>query len=468
MKTRLSAKPGCDTLLRFLVSSEAKTLKDFKGKKNEVTVRYEGTDTVIYAGLGDTPSPEAMRGAAGFAVKKAIELKREELAIVEPELPPESAKATALAMVEGALLASYSFGQHKAEKPHQIKAMHIVSSSLSKANLAQAEAICAGVFAARDLVNGNAEDVNPLTLAAWAKDLAKSNPVLSCIVLTEKEIAKQKMGLLLAVGRASSTPPRLICLEYRGKPASKETIALVGKGITFDSGGYNLKPTGSIENMRDDMAGAAAVLGVMKTLAMIKPAINVVAIVPAAHNGLQGDAFFAGDIYRSYSGKTVEIISTDAEGRLVLADAMSYCQKTYKPSTIIDLATLTGSILASFGDLMAGLFSNNDELAAKLFECAQATNEALWIMPMPQAVSDSLKSDLADLRNVSNLPKGHAGAIAGAAFIKEFVEGKTAWAHLDIAGMSYNTRDDKGHTGKYGTGYGVRLLLAYLLTKNAK
>lgn len=462
MKVKLAEKAGSNTVIRLATQEEAKTVKDFTGKKNELALRYEGALTVMYAGLGERADAEGARSAAGFAVKKCLELKRDELSLTGSLAGASDAHRVALAALEGALLATYSYSEHKSEKPQRLKALEIVLPALGKADLARCEAVCAGVWAARDLVNGNAEDVNPVTLAAWAQKLAVRFPSLSCTVLTEKDMKKEKMGLLLAVGRASPTQPRLIGLLYRGKPSSARLTALVGKGVTFDSGGYNFKPTGSIENMRDDMAGAAAVLGTMQALAESKAPVNVVAVVPAAHNALQGDAFFAGDVYRSYSGKTVEIQSTDAEGRLVLADAITWCQKVYKPTEIVDIATLTGSILASFGDLMAGLFSNDPALAARLSAAAAASDEALWLMPLPQAVSESLKSDLADLRNLSKLPKGHAGAIAGAAFIKEFVEGKTPWAHLDIAGMAYNTREDRGHTGKYATGYGVRLLYEFL------
>jgi leucyl aminopeptidase len=213
------------------------------------------------------------------------------------------------------------------------------------------------------------------------------------------------------------------------------------------------------------MAGAAAVLGVMKSLAVLRPKINVIGVIPAAHNAIGGNAYFPGDVYNSYSGKTVEIWSTDAEGRLVLADAISYCQDKFKPTSIIDLATLTGGVLYALGDFVAALFSNNDKLANDLFNAGERTGERMWRLPLYKEYCESVKGDLGDLRNVSKLKKGYASSITGAAFIKEFVNNNTPWAHLDIAGTAYNEGQPHGEVPAYATGFGVRLLLDYLLHK---
>jgi leucyl aminopeptidase len=254
-------------------------------------------------------------------------------------------------------------------------------------------------------------------------------------------------------------------MEYIGNPRSKIKTAIVGKGITFDSGGQNLKPTGHIETMRLDMAGAATVLGVMKALTTSKAPFNVIGVIGAAHNAIGSKAYFPGDIYTSYTGKTVEILSTDAEGRLVLADAVAYCEKNYKPTEIIDFATLTGGILYALGELTAGLFSNDDSLAGQLFESGEVTGERLWRFPLYKEYCDSLKSDIADLRNLSKFKKGYASSITGAAFIKEFIT-STPWAHIDIAGTAFNEGACRGEIPQFGTGFGVRLVAHYLSSRN--
>jgi leucyl aminopeptidase len=216
--------------------------------------------------------------------------------------------------------------------------------------------------------------------------------------------------------------------------------------------------------MRSDMAGAAAVLGLMKALTILKPRLNVIGVIPAAHNAMDGLSYFPGDVYRSYSGKTVEISNTDAEGRLVLADALSYVQKHHKPSALIDLATLTGAIVVALGDTLAGLFSNDDTLAQQLIQAGEKTGERLWRMPLGEEHSEAIKGDLADLRNTGK-KKGQAGSSVGAAFLKEFV-GELPWAHLDIAGTAFNENETRGEVPRYATGFGIRLLLQYLLTRD--
>jgi leucyl aminopeptidase len=250
-------------------------------------------------------------------------------------------------------------------------------------------------------------------------------------------------------------------MEYRGNGKSKDSIAIIGKGITFDSGGQNLKPTGSIETMRCDMAGAAAVLGTMKALSQYKTKINVIGICSLAHNAIGRDAYFPGDVYTSYNGKTVEINSTDAEGRLVLADAIAYCIDRFKPTRLIDLATLTGGIITALGTTVAGLFSNNKSLSEALFAAGERTGERLWEFPLYEEYTEALKSDIADLRNISKKRKGWASSITGAAFIREFA-GDNAWAHIDIAGTAFNEDGASEQWPQGATGFGVRLLMEYL------
>jgi leucyl aminopeptidase len=466
MKLKIVTASKLDTIITFASNEQADIIKDFSGDKGETAVRYEDKATLIYCGLGKeiAITADTLRFAAATAVQKAIGLKREKIAMLEPVLESDI-PTSAQALIEGALLGVYSFSRFKSEKPFVPERCEFVSESITQRSADAIAVLCESVAFSRDLVNDNAEAVTPARLAHEACTIALDGKI-ECTVLGEKEIDKQGLGLLKAVGQGAPYPPRLIVLEYTGSPRSKQTTCVVGKGITFDSGGQNLKPTGSIETMRCDMAGAAAVLGLFKALTRLKPKVNVLGVVPAAYNAVDGLAYFPGDIYRSLSGKTVEITSTDAEGRLILADAITYVQKHYHPTEIIDLATLTGAILTALGGTIAGLFSNNDELAKNLFDAGERSGESLWRLPIREEHSESIKGDLADLRNTSKLKKGYAGSITGAAFIKEFV-GDMPWAHLDIAGTAFNEADARGEVPKFGTGFGVRLLWEYLERKQA-
>ena len=464
MNLTLSRQPRFPTRLSFLVKKERLDIPDFTGDAGEIAVRYEQKTAVIYCGLGEKKSctPGKLRAAAAGGIRKALELKRDAVSLIAPE-EKLCGKAGGRAAVEGALLGAYRFVKYKSEKPVALAKLECVAPALTPALLRQIETECAAVCFARDLVNENASVMTPERLAQEARALARKGANLRVTVLDEKEIARKGLHLLKAVGQGSATPPRLIVIEYAGDRSSKETTALVGKGITFDSGGQNLKPTGHIETMRIDMAGAAAVLGVMKALSELKPKVNCIGCIAAAHNAIGENAYFPGDIYPSFAGKTVEILSTDAEGRLVLADAIAYCCAKFHPARVVDLATLTGGILSALGDIVAGLFSNNDPLAGALFAAGETTGERLWRFPLYQEYRDSIKGDASDLRNLSNLKKGYASSITGAAFLQEFV-GDTPWAHLDIAGTAFNEGGARGELPPLGTGFGVRLLLDFLKT----
>jgi leucyl aminopeptidase len=461
MKLNVAKTPHASTRIIFVAKKGTPKIKDFESGKGDVAVRYEGKLTEIYCGLGDMDNCTAgiVRTAAANGIKMAAQLKRTEVSLVEPDFD-EYDSLWASACVEGALLGAYAFTKYKSEKPALVTSVEYAGSRLTQKTATDILTVCECVHWARDLVNDNASVVHPQQLADEAKKVSSSKSI-TLEVLDEKQIAAKGLGLLLAVGEGSANPPRLIIIEYKGNPAAKDKTALVGKGVTFDSGGQNLKPTGSIETMRCDMAGAAVVLATIKALASLSAKINVVGVIPAVHNAVDGKSFFPGDTYTSYSGKTVEITSTDAEGRLILADAISYALKIYKPTKIIDLATLTGAILIALGESIAGLFSNDDTLAHNLFAAGEKTGERLWRLPLYEEHGDAIKGEIADLRNTSKLKKGHAGSIMGAAFIKEFV-GDVPWAHLDIAGTAFNEGDARGEVPKLGTGFGVRLLLEYL------
>jgi len=370
-------------------------------------------------------------------------------------------------VVEGVLLTNYRFtelkhDQLKFSKPSLVQKLTLIGAS--KADLAKVKdclAVSEAVNIARNLVNGNADDITPQYLADFAKDIAKELPKMTCHVLEKKELVKEKMGLLLAVGRGSSIDPALITLAYKGNAKSKEHIVIVGKGVTYDTGGLHLKPFGAMESMKCDMAGGAVALATAYASAVLGLKINVTAVVPATENSIDANSFKPGDVYSSYSGKTVEIGNTDAEGRLILADAISYSLKHLKPSCLIDIATLTGAIDIALGAEACGLFANNNQLAEALSAAGNDSFERVWQLPLHEEYRDLLKSDVADIRNIGGRS---AGCITSAIFLQEFVgRGPKAlpWAHLDIASTAYLSEPRRYHP-KSGTGFGVRLLISFL------
>jgi leucyl aminopeptidase len=276
---------------------------------------------------------------------------------------------------------------------------------------------------------------------------------LKTSVKDERWLQQHQFGAMLAVAQGSNAKPRLVTLEYAPKNA-KQTVVLVGKGVTFDSGGINLKPSGSIETMKMDMSGAAAVAGTMLAVARLKPGLKVVGVMPLVENMPSGTAIRPGDIIRSHAGKTVEIGNTDAEGRLILIDAMAWAIKAYKPHTMIDLATLTGACVVALGEKIAGVFSKDQQLADEIVASGKATHERCWQLPLPDDYKELLKNEFADLNNVSSGRWG--GAITAALFLSEFV-GDTRWAHIDIAGPAWSKKASD-YCGAGGTGFGVRLL----------
>ena len=461
MKINYPSRPHSSLAVEFIPSKNDLDLADFSGETDQISTRYTGDSCTLYYGIGAAQECTAarLRTAAAKAVQTIQKMKRTGAAFLLPSLPLAPGEVDS-SIVEGIVLGSYRFSRYKSEKPVQLNSVEIIGAILPAAKLKKIEQIALAVNSARDLVNDNASAVTPARLADEAQKLAATG-LCKTTVLSERDLQRKKLNLIRAVGGGSTTPPALIIMEYRGTKKKSPVTAIVGKGVTFDSGGQNLKPTGSIETMRHDMAGAAAVLGVFSALVHLKPAVNVIGVIPAVHNAIGSRAFFPGDIYTSYSGKTVEIWSTDAEGRLILADAIAYCRDRYRPDRIVDLATLTGGIITALGEFVAGLFTNNDDLAASLFNAGEKTGERLWRMPVYSQYSDALKGDLGDLRNIAKFKKGVASSITGAAFIKEF-SGETPWAHLDIAGTAFNEGAARGEIPQFATGFGVRLLAEFL------
>ncbi|MFH1747071.1 MAG: leucyl aminopeptidase family protein [Planctomycetota bacterium] len=311
---------------------------------------------------------------------------------------------------------------------------------------------------ARRLAHLPANIINPTSLAAEARKLAR-NSKLKCTVLDTAQVKRLGMGGLVAVGSGAAHGPCLIQLEYRAAPRTRRTTVLVGKAITFDTGGYSIKPSAGLEEMKYDKCGGTTVLGIMKAVADLKLKCNVIGLVAAAENAVSERAYRPGDILKMMSGKTVEVISTDAEGRLVLADALWYAQKRLKPTEIIDLATLTGGANIALGKAAAALMANNDELAGELGECGRRTYERLWRLPLWDDYRELIKAKDADLRNSAS--KRDAHTIVGGMFLQEFIQKGIAWAHIDIAAVA-TSDNDKNSNGKGATGFGVRLLVDYL------
>jgi leucyl aminopeptidase len=320
-----------------------------------------------------------------------------------------------------------------------------------------AQQVIPGVFLARDLINEPASVSTPTYLADHAAKILRSDGIRGEIWGPAK-IKAAKMAGLLAVARGSIEEPRFIKLIYTPTGKPKKKIALVGKGITFDSGGLSLKPPKSMETMKHDMSGGAAVLGVMSVISHLKPQVHVTGYVPATENLPSGTAQKPGDIIRYKNGKTVEVLNTDAEGRLILADALIQAVNDI-PDVIIDLATLTGACVVALGSQIAGLFSNSQELSETLIRCGKEAGEQLWPLPLVREYKDDIKSTVADIKNTGS---GNAGAIAAALFLQEFV-GEVPWAHLDIAGPAFSEKDSS-YVPKGGTGFGVRTLARYLLS----
>ena len=434
-------------------------LGDFKAKEGETSLTYlSGTseERLLLVGLGKKPDCEALRKGAAAALKVSMARSLSAINFLLPTFSHLDPKEVTRGVAEGLLLANYLYDEWKSEKTlSPIKSALLIGSEDLEL-LRETEGIVEGVNLARKLVNRNADDVTPQTLGKVATQMAERFPSLKATVLNKEKLQEEKLNLLLAVGSGSAVDPALVILEYQGAPESSDLTMVVGKGVTFDSGGLNLKPTHFIEDMRADMGGAATALGVIQAAAAIKLKANIVAIIPTTENAIDAKSYKPGDVYRSHAGVTVEITNTDAEGRLILADALSYGQKIFQPSRIIDLATLTGAIIIALGDLRAGLFSNHDQLAKLCIEAGEKTGEKVWRMPLDPDYKKLLKSEIADIKNAGE--KRMAGSVTAAIFLQEFIQENTPWIHLDIAGTAFLDKARDYHLSQ-ATGSGVRLLI---------
>ncbi len=447
----------------------AAEMAEFSGKRGEEQLRYgmdgAAAERIAFLGLGapDRSLLETLRTAAGTAVGLANKRKLSDVAICLPDMEGIDATESDLleALVEGALLANRGEDRFKSDPERRpVKTLRMVVRAPRPSALQpvvdRASAVCNATRMARDWVNAPSNHKRPDVLAAEIRRKAAAAG-LKASVLGARRLEKLRMGALMAVGGGSSSPPALVILEY-APPGADRTVVLVGKGVTFDTGGYNLKPTGSMETMKVDMAGAAAVAATLIAAPAVDPGCRLVGVLPLAENMVSGNAYRPGDVVRTYAGKTVEIGNTDAEGRLILADAMAYAAKRFRPDLMIDLATLTGACVVALGESMAGVFSPDAELAGRIQAAGERVHERCWPLPLPEDYRDLLKSEVADIRNIGQNRWG--GAILAALFLAEFA-GDTPWAHIDIAGPAA-AKKASAYCGPGGTGFGVRLLCRIL------
>jgi len=438
---------------------------EFEANLGEIYSDVAAGQKLIYVGLGERAklNPELSKTCGGKIWSSLGSIGDKSVGLIlDKNLKP----ALALSLIEGLLLRNYMDLRYKtgeeAEKSKKklLNSLTVIGETDAsfKKELQELTKIVAAVHYARDLVMAPSADLRPEDLANEAAKLAHTYNNVTFEALTKKELQEQDLNLLLAVNRGSAYEPRLIVLQLNHDKKDKPVI-LVGKGVTFDSGGYNLKPSdGFLEVMHTDMAGAATVLATIKALAELGSKKKVIAIIPATENLVSGDAYKPADIIRSYSGKTVEIKNTDAEGRLILADALSYAIKNFDPRYVVDLATLTGACIVALGFRYAGLFSNNLDLQKQIKSASADSNEKVWALPLDDSFKDQMKSPVADLSNLGSAGR-YAGASTGAAFLAHFV-GETPWAHLDIAGPAFQSKETEAwNPPTYATGFGVKLLV---------
>ncbi len=462
-----------DKELKAILQSVAGEDNDFKAKKNETcvvpTLGKLKPRRLILAGLGKRADFKAdgLRQLSGIVSKLARKIGMEAVAWDGNSLSrlPGKSSENFRAFAEGVLLGLYRYdklkSKDKKEKPKpELKAVEIYFAGAApkvevRKALDKGVDLAEAVNFSRDLVSSPANLMTPTNLADAAAAMAKEQGI-TCRILKKPEIAKLGMNALLGVAAGSVEEPRFIILEYKGGKASDNPVVLVGKGITFDSGGISIKPAEGMDKMKYDMGGGAAVIGTLNAVARLKLPINVVGLVPTCENMPSGSATKPGDVHRALNGMTIEILNTDAEGRLILADALSYA-KRYNPKAAIDLATLTGACVVALGSQTCGMLGNDEKLIARIKKASEHSRERAWELPLWDEYSEAIKSDIADMKNIGNR---EAGTITAAAFLKKFVD-DFPWVHLDIAGVAWE-EGEKPYTPKGASGFGIRLLTTVL------
>jgi leucyl aminopeptidase len=455
--------PGADLVDDAIGGTLAAFMRetDFDGKRGEVLAVPTGghlrAKAVLLLGVGDADSFDAaaIRRAGAVLAKRGARVASVATTLLDAVAPDVDRALAAQAFAEGVTLGSYQFLRYKSD-PNASKLARVLvvtkSDAKVRAGLARGARVAEAVLWARDLINEPAAAKSPDDVAELAKGIARTSG-LKAKVYAGEQLVRARMGGVLGVGNGSDRPPRFLRLEYAPANA-KGTLALVGKGVVFDSGGLSLKTAGGMETMKTDMSGAAAVIAAMSTLRDLGVKARVIAYVPLVENMPSGAAMRPGDVLTMRNGKTVEVLNTDAEGRLILADALSLASEE-GADAIIDLATLTGAVTMALGDKIAGLMGTDDAWVAQVSEAAERAGERMWRLPLPDDYRRNLDSEIADLRNISS--GGGAGTLTAGLFLKEFT-GDAPWAHLDIAGTARASSED-GETSKGGTGYGVRTLI---------
>ncbi|MFC2142805.1 leucyl aminopeptidase [Candidatus Aenigmatarchaeota archaeon] len=451
-----------DKMLHGTITKIIKT-KKFKGEFCEsYIITTHGklmAESILLLGLGKRKEfdNDKLRKIAAISVKTAKSKNSKTMGFFISDLDENKAQA----ITEGALLGNYQFTKFKTidkEKIKKVDSFTIVSSkSGAEKGVETGKIISESVNYTRNLVNMPPSRLTPKEFLKEAKKIAHEGK-LKIKIIDKNEMKKLGMNCFLAVSRGSSEEPYLVILEYNG---GKKKVALAGKGITFDSGGLNLKPTGYMIDMKSDMGGAATVLGTMKTIAKLKPKLHVIGAMALSENMPGQSAIKPGDVVKSYNGKTVEINNTDAEGRLVLSDTLSYTERQYNPDAIIDLATLTGACVVALGNIAAGLMGSDEKLIKKIKSASKITSEKVWQLPLWVEYKELIKGTIGDIVNASRSRSMGPGTITAAAFLNNFVE-KTPWAHLDIAGTAF-IPEEREYEGKDATGWGVRLLTQLIL-----
>jgi leucyl aminopeptidase len=459
---------------------DLKVLKDFKAEPGEVVVVYGDGGTysasrIALLGIGAGNILDDWRKAAVSLSAKVAELKIEKVAVDFSDIEAlavstgQNVATLAATFVEGCFTGSYRFERLKSgkldkkssgEKPKGITLLQLRVDSKSsdeiEAGISEGKIVGSCQKMARDLVNLPGNHMHAVDIAKAAEE-SGTKYGYDVTVFHKKEIESLGMGGLLAVNKGSHHPPAFIILDYKPKVKAKVVVALVGKGVTFDSGGISLKPAENMGEMKSDMSGGASVLGAVEAAARLGLPLHIIGLIPATDNMPSGLAQQPGDVITTYSGITVEIGNTDAEGRLILADALTYGKEKYKPDVIIDIATLTGACIVALGYAVAGFFSNNDKLAEDIFQAGQQSGEKVWRMPLWDLYDEQIKSDVAD---VSNTGGRGAGTVTAAKFLEKFIDGHKNWAHIDIAGPSFSPKGSGKASG--GTGFGVSLLVEVL------
>jgi len=435
---------------------------EFTGKIGDILHLFptgQKEKRLLLLGLGDSKNItiEELRRAYAGAIRSLSSKAISKINVCIPESKHLSEDEVLRGIAEGMLLSDYHFEEYVGEKKKKARLNAIALIGASKEAVKRLEhtrGVVRGVYLTKDLVNRNADEVNPQYLVNVALTLEDQFSTIQTTIFDKKRLEEEGMGLLLAVGRGSHQDPAMIISHYKGDPKSKDHTVIVGKGVTYDTGGLDLKT--SMLTMKCDMGGAGTCLGLLLAAASTKLKANFTIVIPTTENTIGTRSYKPGDVYKSYSGKTVEIGNTDAEGRLILADALSYACKKLKPTRLIDFATLTGAMVVSLGHEVTGLMSNDDKLADQLIAAGTETHERVWRLPLIEEYTRKLKSDIADLKNVSGR---EAGSIKAALFLREFIS-DVPWAHLDIAGSSF-LPEGRDYLPKYATGFGVRLMMQF-------